>query len=143
MKGILYAVRRYIGNRNMYKNDKTNPLPAVSPLSEAVFLILLSLVPGRKHGYAILKDVEDLSAGAVRLSTSTLYGALSRLEEAGLVARVDSEGPAAPAPGLPRKFYELTEAGRGAMEAETRRMRDLVRLAGQRLGEYQAPGGDA
>ncbi len=49
------------------------------PLSEAVFLILLSLMPGPKHGYAIMKDVQALSENRVSLSTGTLYGALKRL----------------------------------------------------------------
>ena len=57
------------------KKDFTQELP----LSEAVFLILLSLAEGPKHGYAIMKDVHELSAQRVSLSTGTLYGALKRL----------------------------------------------------------------
>ena len=49
------------------------------PLSEAVLLILLSLAEQPRHGYSIMQDVERMSAGRVKLSTGTLYGALRRL----------------------------------------------------------------
>ena len=61
------------------------------PLSEAVFLILLSLSEGPKHGYAIMKDVYELSDQRVSLSTGTLYGALKRLLKREWVARVSGE----------------------------------------------------
>ena len=72
------------------------------PLSEATFYILLSLTSGPKHGYAILKDVSTLSGAAIELSTSTLYGALGRMQEQSLIERVENgaveagrSGPAA------------------------------------------------
>lgn len=108
---------------------------SINPLSEQAFLILLSLAPGKKHGYAILKDVEESSNGAVVLSTSTLYGALGRMQEQGLIARVSIDEERNAGPGLPRKFYELTDMGGRVLEAETKRMRGLVLLAQRRLGE--------
>ena len=87
-----------------------------STVSEQVFLILLSLVAGRKHGYAILKDIEATSGGAMVLSTSTLYGALGRLEREGLVGHVDASPEVAP--GLPRKVYELTPRGLAVLQGE-------------------------
>ena len=75
---------------------KSNSQPTIEPISEPVFFILLSLNSGRKHGYAILKDVEHLSQAALLLSTSTLYGALGRLEEQGYVERVPADGEPAP-----------------------------------------------
>jgi PadR family transcriptional regulator PadR len=104
-------------------------------LSSSAFYILLSLVSDRKHGYAILKDVEELSDGEIVLSTSTLYGALGRLQEQGLIARISVDEPESSGPGLPRKLYELSEDGRRLFEAETRRMQQFVRLARQRLAE--------
>ncbi len=101
--------------------------PATEPISEQVFLILLSLATGRKHGYAILKDVERLSQASVQLSTSTLYGALGRLEEQGHVERVQVSGE--PAPGLPRKVYHLTPQGQALLNAEARRVQRLADLA--------------
>jgi DNA-binding PadR family transcriptional regulator len=97
------------------------------PVSEPVFYILLSLATGRKHGYAILKNVEELSQSAVQLSTSTLYSALGRLAEQGYVERVQASGE--PTPGLPRKVYVLTPQGRALLDAEARRVQRLANLA--------------
>jgi hypothetical protein len=55
------------------------------PLTEATFFIMLSLAPGPKHGYAILKDIQALSEGRIRLSTGTLYGAIRRLLDQGWI----------------------------------------------------------
>ena len=52
---------------------------ADSPLTPPLFHVLISLADGDRHGYAILKDVEDRTGGAVRLSTGTLYGIIKRL----------------------------------------------------------------
>ena len=71
------------------------------PLSEAVFFILLSLLPGPKHGYAIMKDVQRLSDSRVNLSTGTLYGALKRLLDDGWLQRMDGDVEN----GRERKFY--------------------------------------
>ena len=98
------------------------------PLSEAVFFILLSLLPGAKHGYAIMKDVDALSNARVSLSTGTLYGALKRLLEVGWVQRVDDNDES----GRERKSYILTQLGRGILEAETARMQNLVVVAQKR-----------
>jgi DNA-binding PadR family transcriptional regulator len=99
------------------------------PLSEAVFFILLSLSPSPKHGYAIMKDVEALSDSRVSLSTGTLYGALKRLLESGWVKRVDDGRNDT---GRQRKAYALTQLGKGILEAETVRMKNLVIVAQER-----------
>ena len=59
------------------------------PLTESTFYILLSLAPGPKHGYAIMKDVKMLSESRDLLSTGTLYGAIKRLLDQGWILRVD------------------------------------------------------
>ena len=102
------------------------------PLSEAVFFILLSLLPGSKHGYAIMKDVEALSNSRVSLSTGTLYGALKRLLRAGWVQRVDDGQDSS---GRERKAYILTQLGKGILEAETARMQSLVAMTQERSSE--------
>jgi len=102
------------------------------PLSEAVFFILLSLLPGPKHGYAIMKDVEALSNSRVSLSTGTLYGALKRLLDAGWVRRVEDRGDET---GRERKAYALTQLGKGILEAETARMQILVAMTRERSAE--------
>ena len=124
---------------------KPNPeFSHLLPLREPTFYILLSLAPAEKHGDAILKDMEELSQGGVKLSTSTLYEALARLLEGGLIERVPDGAQAAAAPqmdqshpGKPRKAYRLTKTGRGLLEAEVNRMRGLVSAAQRRLGESE------
>ena len=103
------------------------------PLREPTFLILLSLSPGPKHGYAILKEVENLSEGRVKLSTGTLYGAIERLLEQSWIRRVDD--PIPNGTKRPRKAYDLTELGRKALNAEIARLRKLVSVAVSRTAE--------
>ena len=104
------------------------------PLTESTFYILLSLAPGRKHGYAILKDVKDLSRERVNLTTSTLYTAVGRMLDQDLIERLDDDADD-PSPGLPRKSYALTELGRRVLEAETVRLQGMVKEARLRLRE--------
>jgi DNA-binding PadR family transcriptional regulator len=105
------------------------------PLTETTFYILLSLAPGSKHGYAILKDVKNLSKERVILSTSTLYTAVGRLLDQELIERLSEDGDDDPNPGLPRKSYALTELGRRVLEAETVRLQGMVKEARLRLRE--------
>jgi DNA-binding PadR family transcriptional regulator len=99
------------------------------PLTEATFFILLSLAPGAKHGYAILKEVPLLSQQRVTLSTGTLYGALKRLLTAGWIDRRDEPSPDDTT--RTPKAYVLTERGRRILGAETARLRSLVQAAEQ------------
>lgn len=112
-------------------SDKTLSL---NPLGEPAFYILLSLSAGPRHGYAILRDVEEVSERRVTLSVSTLYTTLNRLLEQGLIERKDDDVEE-PAPGLPRKIYRLTDQGYGALECEAERLRSLLVAYRQRLGE--------
>ena len=98
---------------------------------------MLSLAPGRKHGYAILKDVKDLSKARINLSTSTLYTAVGRLLDQELIERL-SDDEEDVSPGLPRKSYALTDLGRRVLEAEANRMRGMVKEASLRLRENGA-----
>jgi len=97
------------------------------PLREPTFYILLSLSPGPKHGYAILKEVENLSEGRVKLSTGTLYGAIKRLLDRGWIRRV--EDPLPNGTDRERKAYILTEQGRQVLNAEIKRLQKLVNVA--------------
>ena len=97
------------------------------PLTETTFFIILSLAPGPKHGYAIMKEVEALSDDRVRLSTGTLYGALKRMLESGWIDRLEKSELTDDSRG--RKAYRLTELGRRILEAEMARLRRLVSLA--------------
>jgi PadR family transcriptional regulator PadR len=101
------------------------------PISEPVTYILLALVPGPKHGYAILKDMEELSDGQARLSVSTLYESLGRLLHDGLIERVEDDGGKATL--RPRKIYRLSQLGRQVLTTEINRMQGLVARAERRL----------
>lgn len=97
------------------------------PLTETTFLILLSLAPQPKHGYAIMKDVEALSHGRVRLSTGTLYGAIKRMLEQGWIERIEEDG--GKENGRNRKSYQLSDIGRRILEAERERLGALMAAA--------------
>ena len=110
-----------------------NPISYL-PLTEPTFYILLSLAPGEKHGYAIMKDVQALSKERVNLSTSTLYTAVGRLLDQELIERLSSNERDT-GPGLPRKSYALTDLGRRVLEAEHIRLQGMVKEARLRLSE--------
>jgi DNA-binding PadR family transcriptional regulator len=99
------------------------------PLGDAATSIMAVLADGDLHGYAILAEVRSLSDGAVRLGTGTLYGALERLQDAGLVAVVDEEV----VDGRLRRYYHLSGDGRAALVAELDRRAQLVTAARHRL----------
>jgi DNA-binding PadR family transcriptional regulator len=93
------------------------------PLTPALFHVLLSLADGDKHGYAILKEIEQRTAGQVVLSTGTLYGIIKRLLADGLI-RASAAGS-----DERRTAYRLTAFGRKVALAEAERLRDLVSSA--------------
>src|ERR1700684_4167173 len=97
-------------------------------ITEPVFLILLSLAGAPRHGYALLKDIESLSRGRVRLSTGTLYGALRRLLEDRWIERFAQEDTS-----REKQAYRLTPAGRKQLHVALERMRQLTRAALTRL----------
>jgi len=103
------------------------------PLSEAVFLILASLAAEPKHGYALIKDIEALSGGRVRLSSGTLYGALRRMLEAGWTARFETGDTS-----RDKQSYRLTPAGRDRLAADLERLRHVTRAAAARLRTKEA-----
>jgi DNA-binding PadR family transcriptional regulator len=112
----------------------------LTPLREPTLFILLSLAKGRKHGYAILKDVETLSESRVVLSTGTLYGALARLLEQGVIqkstgAGFGSQSSSGKTDARERKYYELTQFGHRVLEADIQRMNAILAAAGRELGE--------
>jgi len=98
------------------------------PLTEPVLLILLSLAGQPRHGYSILKDVEQMSDGRVVLSTGTLYGALRRLLDDEWIERFEEEDSP-----RGRLAYRLTSQGRKNLQLEVGRMKHLTRLANLRV----------
>ena len=98
--------------------------PMTETITEPVLLILLSLAEEPRHGYAILKDVEQMSEGRVRLSTGTLYGALRRLLGEDWIERFDDDDTS-----RGKQSYRITAKGRRMLQQEVARMKQLTRLA--------------
>ena len=117
----------------MANTKKPAPANSAPPLSEVTFLILVSLEGGPKHGYAIMKEVEELSQHRVLLSTGTLYGAIKRLLGDGWITRLDLTEDSND--GRDRKSYQLTSRGQKVLWAETQRLQELVKIAVQRTSE--------
>jgi DNA-binding PadR family transcriptional regulator len=105
-------------------NDDKHPL-AWGRRNDRGLLVLVSLAESPKHGYALLKDIEDFAD--VRLSPGTLYSAIARLEEAGLVE------PEPVGASERRRPYRLTMAGRAALSAELEAAAALSRMGLRRL----------
>ena len=98
-------------------------------LREPTFLILTALAASPQHGYGILRDVEEISGGEIRLRAGTLYAALDRLAADGWVA-VDREEVV---DGRLRRYYRLTDLGAARLGAEVTRLRAHTRAAERRL----------
>ena len=101
------------------------------PLSVPAFHILLALLDGDGHGYAILKQVEEDTGGQVRLGASTLYAAIRRMLAAGLIEELD-ERPAPELDDSRRRYYRITDFGREVTRLEALRLERAGRIARQR-----------
>jgi len=98
-------------------------------MTRRTFQILLALAEGPAHGYGIRSRLEDRTDGEVRLGSGTLYEAVHRLLDQGLIEEVDAPGDEPTSGGPPRRVYALTEMGRAGLRTELRRMEDAVLLA--------------
>lgn len=103
--------------------------PGARPLGDVDTSILAVLAGGDLHGYAILAEVRVLSEGWVRLGTGTMYGALERLRDAGCI-EVSGDDVV---DGRARRYYRLTEHGRGVLASELQRRARLLAAARHRL----------
>lgn len=104
------------------------PLEHFLPLTPAVFHILVVLADGEAHGYAMMQEVTRRSGGVVRLGPGTLYGAISRLLEDGLIEE-SAERPDPEADDSRRRYYRLTKFGSKVLAADTERLAELVKVA--------------
>lgn len=105
-----------------------NPPEDHLPLSVPVYQIFLSLADRDLHGYAIIADIRDRTEGEVDLTPSTLYGALRRLEQDGLVAEAE-ERPDPRLDDARRRYYRITTVGREVARREARRLSRAVEQA--------------
>lgn len=103
------------------------------PLENDVLYLLLALGRGPGHGYALLREVEAVSGGEVRILTGTLYRRLRRMLDDGLIEEVPAPAGEASADER-RRYYAITRFGRQVAAAEVRRMEGVVHAAAGRLG---------
>lgn len=99
------------------------------PMSEPSFLLLSSLLEER-HGYGIMQYVEQITGGRVSLGAGTVYTILYKMENDGLI-QVSREEER-------RKIYRITREGLAVLEAESRRILELSRIAAGNLEQMEA-----
>lgn len=95
------------------------------PLSTSGFHILLALADGERHGYAIAKEVDDATRGAISLGPATLYRTIKQFLADGWIAEVGGDDDR-------RRVYRLTPRGRRIAQAEAERLEAVVRVARER-----------
>ncbi|HEX6779612.1 MAG TPA: PadR family transcriptional regulator [Ktedonobacterales bacterium] len=98
------------------------------PLTPTVFHILLALADGEKHGYAIMQEVEARTGGAMRMGPGTLYGSVQRMLKDGLIVEARKRSELVHGEER-RRYYRLTSFGQRVLQAEARRLEQLVHLA--------------
>ena len=99
-----------------------------TPLTPAVFSILLALADGERHGYSIMQEIERSTQGAARLGPTTLYRSIKQMLAAGLIEETEER----PDPELDderRRYYRLTASGRQVALLETQRLERLLAIA--------------
>lgn len=104
-------------------------------MTQSAFFVLTALTDEPRHGYGIVREVEEISEGSVQLRIGTLYGVLDRLEAETLIEldREEVHG------GRLRRYYRLTDEGEAALTAEAERMASGARTAARRI-EARSPG---
>lgn len=106
---------------------------SIKEMREPTFLILTALAGGRKHGYALIAETAELSGGQIRLKVGTLYAALERLVNEGLVAPAGDEIT----DGRTRRYYELSDDGAAALATAAARSARVAAEAQRRLTALQ------
>ena len=101
--------------------------------------ILLGLADEARYGYALKEAVAKDSGGALTPPAGSLYRAVGRLMTAGLVEESDPPEGVEPHPGLARRYYALTAAGRRMLSSEAARMKQTAQLAERRLRTAEGP----
>ena len=95
------------------------------PLTHVVYHLLIALVDEDRHGYAIIKDVLERTAGRVEIEAGTLYAAIKRLREDGLIVETPPPADA----DARRRYYRITPFGKRVLHSESRRLEEMVELA--------------
>ncbi len=104
------------------------PAAPTPPISRTAMLVMLGIGPEERHGYAIMRQVSDITSGASKLGPGAVYTTIKRLLDDGLIEETDER----PDPDLDdqrRRYYRLTGLGRAVVSAEARRLEALVQAA--------------
>jgi DNA-binding PadR family transcriptional regulator len=112
----------------MTPRTRTDEIDSFLPLPTAVFHILVALADRDRHGYSIMQDVAARTDRKVRLSAGTLYSAIRRMLEEGLIEEL-RESPDPASADERRRYYRLTRLGREVALAEARRVNEMLRSA--------------
>jgi DNA-binding PadR family transcriptional regulator len=105
----------------------------LTPLSPAVFHILLSLGEGERHGYALKREISRRTNGKLNLGPGTLYGSINKMLALGLIEESDDR-PDAHLDDERRRYYRITNYGRKVAQTEAARMRELAQMATATFG---------
>ena len=108
------------------------------PLTPVALNVLLALADGERHGYGIMLEVRERTGGRVRLGPGTLYGAIKRLKEGGVIEERQRPDTGEVPDDERRRYYHLTCFGGEVLAAEVERLDGLVRAA-RRKGAFPAP----
>src|SRR5689334_3680627 len=132
-KTSIYARRRRRARPETHVSDRATPEDFL-PLKPDVFYVLLVLLHGERHGYAIMREAAERSEGRVELQAGALYRLLARLLADGLVVE-SQRRPAADADDERRRYYRITPLGKRVIAAEAERMAALAEEARRALGQ--------
>lgn len=103
-------------------------------MQEPTLLLLTALADAPRHGYALIQEISEISGGRVKMRTGTLYGALDRLLQQGLIEVAAEEI----VDGRARRTYALTGSGRSALATEAERLRTVAAEAERRLATVRS-----
>ncbi|AMQ08382.1 PadR family transcriptional regulator [Sporosarcina psychrophila] len=103
-------------------------IKSYSPMTETAFYILLSLTKPR-HGYGVIKYVEELTEGRLILGSGTIYGTLTKMQRDGIITVYADEKR--------KTIYEITDVGKGLMRHEMGRLKELHTNAMKHEGGFQ------
>src|SRR6185295_330534 len=110
------------------KNELSDEVMRLIPLTPAVFFILFALADGEKHGYAIMQQTTTLSEGKFKMGPGTLYTTIQRLLDLFLIEEVWDKAERESR----RRYYRLTRQGRALLDLEINRLGAVLQLASQK-----------
>jgi DNA-binding PadR family transcriptional regulator len=112
----------------MTKDENTDAVARHLPMKPADYLTLVALTDGALHGYGLVKKIEELSDGTLQLVPGNFYSVLQRLQGEGLLEEAERL-PAEDLDNRRRRYYAITALGRSVAQAETARLKSLLKVA--------------